>query len=128
MITLHDLDEAIKECEGKRNPTSSDCVKLAAYLTIKNEILKGEKPLKSFDFENLTAKIDAQNSNFENYSFSAMPTENPTINLKSGTEFAKKIKNKDLNKIIEEVDELLTALSALNPRVYDTFMRRISKN
>lgn len=34
MITERDLQEAIAECEGIRNPTSATCVKLAAYYSL----------------------------------------------------------------------------------------------
>ena len=38
MITEQDLQAAIAECEGVRNPTSNTCLKLAAYYTIKDKM------------------------------------------------------------------------------------------
>ena len=38
MITENDLQEAIAECEGVRNPTANTCLKLAAFYTIKDKL------------------------------------------------------------------------------------------
>ena len=38
MITEQDLQAAIAECKGQRNPTANTCIKLAAFYTIKNEL------------------------------------------------------------------------------------------
>ena len=38
MITEHDLQAAIAECQGKRNPDASTCIKLAAFYTIRNHL------------------------------------------------------------------------------------------
>ncbi len=38
MITEHDLQEAIAECQGKRNPDANTCIKLAAFYTIKEHL------------------------------------------------------------------------------------------
>ena len=35
MITEMDLQEAIAECQGKRNPNADTCIKLAAFYIIK---------------------------------------------------------------------------------------------
>lgn len=46
MITINDLDEAIAELQGRRSPTSTDCIKLAAYYTIRDN-LTPEKPAET---------------------------------------------------------------------------------
>ena len=38
MITEHDLQEAIAECQGKRNPDAKTCMMLAAFYTIRREM------------------------------------------------------------------------------------------
>ena len=38
MITEKDLQEAIAECQGERNPNANTCIKLAAFYTIRNEL------------------------------------------------------------------------------------------
>ena len=43
MITETDLQEAIAECQGQRNPNASTCIKLAAFYTIRRELFGEEK-------------------------------------------------------------------------------------
>ena len=50
MITLDDLEAAIAECEGERNPNANTCIKLAAYYTILNE-KQGKPPVYSYSAE-----------------------------------------------------------------------------
>lgn len=38
MITEHDLQEAIAECQGERNPNAQTCIKLAAFYTIRDHL------------------------------------------------------------------------------------------
>ncbi len=47
MITAQDLQEAIAECQGERNPNANTCIKLAAFLTIEREMY-GEPPEYSY--------------------------------------------------------------------------------
>lgn len=44
MITEKDLQEAIAECLGQRNPSTQTCIKLAAFYTIKNELFGSAEP------------------------------------------------------------------------------------
>ena len=43
MITEEELQEAIAECQGQRNPNANTCLKLASYLTILDH-QKAEEP------------------------------------------------------------------------------------
>ncbi len=43
MITEKDLQEAIAECKGTRNPNASTCIKLAAYYTILDNLYPKEE-------------------------------------------------------------------------------------
>lgn len=108
MITEHDLQEAIAECNGERNPNSNTCIKLAAFLTIKREMFGSsevEQPLP--------------------YSYSAPPDN--TLNYNSGTEFSNAIQGVDKDKLMSIMDELMTALQVVNPRLYDGVMREVMK-
>ena len=87
MITEQDLQEAIAECKGQRNPNSSTCIKLAAFLTIQKELFGHTEP-----------EVPPPPT----YSYSA-PIEN-TI----------------------EIDELMTTLEAVYPRLYDSVIRQLS--
>lgn len=73
MITERDLDEAIAECQGQPHPNSNTCIKLAAFLTIKNFMFGKE-----------------QTESVKNLTYSYTAPIRPTVSLDSGTPFAKK--------------------------------------
>ena len=102
MITVPDLEAAIAECQGQRNPNANTCIKLAAYYTILRN-MQGDEPK-----EQLPA-----------YSFAAQVT------LDSDTEFAQRVNSSDLQKVLEVIDDLMTALAVLNPKLYDSVMRKL---
>lgn len=108
MITEHDIQEAIAECNGERNPNANTCIKLAAFLTIKREMFGSkdeEQPLS--------------------YSYSAPPIDK--LDYDSGTEFSNAIQGVDINYLIPIVDELMSALQVTNPRLYAGVIRRIKE-
>ena len=96
MITEKDLLEAIAECQGERNPNANTCIKLAAYYTILREM-----------------------SPEPTYSFST------GIVYDSDTQFAKAIRGRTEDEIFPVMDELMTTLQVLNPRLYAGVMRKI---
>ena len=100
MITEQDLQEAIAECEGVRNPNANTCIKLAAFYTIRNELFRNQKsePVVS-------------------HSFSSGYT--------SESEFGKAIEGIDTNEIMKLMDELMDAVKVMNPRLYEAVMRKI---
>ena len=102
MITEHDLLEAIAECQGQRNPNANTCIKLAAYYTI---------------LEHLEPKE-------EGYSYSPPPV--PTVSrYTSDTEFGRAVEGKDLDELLPLIDEIMSALSVIQPRMYDAVMRKL---
>lgn len=102
MIREEDLKEAIAECQGQRNPNASTCIKLASYYIIQDHI-KPEEPVPQ-------------------YSFASAPEE---AAYDSGTEFSDRIQGMDINDVLAVMDELMTTLNALNPRLYDGVMSRL---
>lgn len=104
MIKEEDLLEAIAECQGQRNPNASTCMKLASYYIIQDHIggKQEEPPME--------------------YSFASGPEE---AAYDSGTEFSDKIKDMDMNDVLEVMDELMTTLSVINPRLYAGVMRKL---
>ena len=113
MITEHDLQEAILECQGKRNPDANTCIKLAAFYTIMDHL-----------FPDATKMIEPQPM----YSFSPEPAveETPTmIDYQSGTEFSRLIDGRDPAEIWPVVDDLVTAVQALHPRLYNSFIDQL---
>lgn len=107
MITEQDLEQAIAECQGERNPNANTCIKLAAFLTIKNELYgsKSETPT---------------------YSYAAMPKpiEKP-IAYSSDTEFGQAVEGMDYEELLPIMDELMSTLKVVHRRLYDAVMRRL---
>lgn len=104
MITVDDLKAAIAECQGERNPNAQTCMKLAAYYTILREL----EPEMSM------------------YSYTPAPIAvKETVDYYSETEFGREIDGKDMATVVKLLDELMTTLSAIQPRLYEGVMRRL---
>lgn len=99
MITEFDLQEAIAECEGERNPTSHTCIKLAAFLALQH-YMYGKKE------EEAPA-----------YSRAMGPGVRP-VEIEGDSEFANAVRGRDPSEILPVVAELMDALEVLNPRLY----------
>lgn len=107
MITEQDLMEAIAECQGQRNPNSSTCIKLASFYTILDHLKEG-----------------SERSELPRYSFSASP-EVEIITYQGDSEFADLIHGMEPNRVWEVVEELMTTLAVINPRLYNGIIRKI---
>lgn len=126
MITEKDLQEAIAECQGERNPNANTCIKLAAFYTIRDHLFPEEA-------EQLTKQpVSSQigDSGFEMpsaYSYAPPPDEvETTINYYSDTEFGRLIDGRKASEIWPVVDELVSeAVQTINPRLYAAFLRKI---
>lgn len=104
MITEQDLREAIAECQGTRNPNASTCIKLAAYYTILNNLTDKHEELPPLS-----------------YSFA----EGPEIPY-GKSDFSQITMTKGIEKVFPILDEMMDALSVLNPKLYDGVLRKIS--
>ena len=105
MITKKDLDSAIAECQGKRNPDARTCIMLAAFLTIKRELFVEEKD--------------------DGYSFAPAPVRN-MIEIDSDSEFARAIDGRDQSEIMPVMDELMDTIRIIQPRLYDAVMLKLA--
>lgn len=118
MITLQDLNSAIAECQGERNPNANTCIKLAAFYTIRQEMFGGE------------AKPEAAPV-LSGYSTQAAPgpaaqeQAETTIDFDSGSEFSRAIDGRDAYSVWTIMDELMEVLNATNPRLFNGVMRKI---
>ena len=111
MITEKDLQEAIAECQGVRNPNASICIKLAAFYIIQ---------------EHLYGKQEQTTDPAPAYSYATKPEPvETTIDYYSDTEFAQAIDCRNAADIWPVIDELMTVLQATNPRLYAGVMRKI---
>lgn len=111
MITEKDLQEAILECLGQRNPNRDTCMALAAFYTIQDHMYPQED--KKFE---------------PSYSFAPPPTEIPTdetVGNYGSSEFLQAINGKNPSKMWTVMDELMDTLLVVNKRVYDSIMRKI---
>lgn len=105
MITVNDLDAAIAECQGQRNPNANTCLKLAAYYTIRREMQE----------------------DIPRYSYAPAPVEQAetTINYDSGSEFSQAVYGRGSAEVWPVIDEAMTALQVVNPRLYAGIMRKL---
>lgn len=114
MITEKDLQEAIAECQGERNPDARTCIKLAAYYTILNNLNHSEQD--------------------SGYSYAATPitpvveTYEKYIDYQRDTEFSRLIDGKEAVKVWEVMDELMQSLRLIIPQLYSGTMQKIKRN
>lgn len=111
MITKQDLKAAIAECEGERNPNANTCIKLAAFYTIREHLFG--KPIQQ-----------------TGYSFASEPSESPqaeVVSYDSGTEFSQVIDGRPVDEVMEVMDDLMTTLHVVNPRLYAGVMRKFEE-
>lgn len=98
MITVDDLDSAIAECMGQKNPNANTCMKLASYLTIKKSMTEPE----------------AERIPQRSYSFAAAETE-----------FEKKISAMPFEQVVKLFSEVMETLQVINPAFHSAIMRKL---
>lgn len=111
MITRQDLEEAIAECQGQRDPNANTCIKLAAFYTIRDAMF-GEKVV--------------QPSSEQGYSRSPAPIESSeTLERYGDSEFLEVVEGKCPEDVMLVMDELMETMQVLQPRIYDSVLRKI---
>lgn len=111
MITENQLNEAIAEMQGQRNPNASTCLKLASYYTIKNELFPKEQP------QMITSS----------YSFASPPASGQnTIDYVSDTDFGKSVTGKNADDVMSKLDEVMAGLFVINPPLYKKILRELA--
>lgn len=112
MITENDLREAIAECQGQRNPNANTCIKLASLYTILDHVKKGE---------------DTQMAKMVNVSPRSFATGKISYNGRS--EFGQVVNGKEVNAVLSVMDELMSTLEEMIPKLYNGVLNRLnSKN
>ena len=108
MIRLDDLQEAIAECEGQKNPNANTCMMLAAFYTIKRELFgETEQPPV--------------------YSYAAEPERRAEgITYTSDSEFGQIVTGKDPERVMEIIDEMLGIIQGMSPRLYTAVLQKIA--
>lgn len=108
MIRESDLQEAIAECEGQRNPNANTCLKLAAYYTIRDHLeAQGNAPV------------------LPGRSYAPEPPQPETIQWEGDSEFARTIRGLPVSYIMPIMDELMEAVQVLQPRLYAGVIRKL---
>lgn len=116
MITEQALQEAIAECQGERNPNANTCLKLASYYTIRNELFGNSDKLAHV----------ADNATAHAYSYAPPPEAvESTISYSSDTEFGRLVGGRNPDEVWPVVDELISVVQALNPRLYKAFIQKL---
>lgn len=106
MITVDELKAAIAEMQGERNPNAQTCIKLAAYYTILNE-LQGKPDIIG-------------------YSSAPTPSVSETVDYYSETEFGRLVQDKPIKDVMAVMDELISVISAIQPRLYSGVIRKLN--
>lgn len=115
MITDKDLQEAIAECQGVRNPNANTALKLAALYVIHDHLFGGEQ-----------CKARETDKAMSAYSFAPANDSNAeTVILNSGTDFANAATGKRTADVMPVMDELMDLLKGLNKPLYNAVMRKI---
>ncbi len=108
MITRQDLEAAIAECQGKRDPDAKTCMMLAAFYTIRREMYGEES--------------EAVQS-----SYSYAPAQDlKGVYIKSDSEFAKMVDGMDLDEFLLIIDELMSTIKIIQPRLYNAVMDKFA--
>lgn len=108
MITEHDLAEAIAECEGERDPNANTCLKLAAFYIIKDKMYPTKQEMRE--------EVMNEQPLYMNYSRSF---ENEQ------SEFRQAIRSIDSEQFLSIMDELMTTLKVIMPKLYDGVMQKL---
>ena len=109
MITEKDLQEAIAECQGQRNPNANTCIKLAAFYTIRRELFGEEKEAVQLP----------------GYAYAMQTESEPMILNDSDSEFARAIDGRPQAEIWPLMDEMMDTIHAIHPRLYSAVMDRL---
>ena len=101
MITEDNLKEAIAECQGVRSPNANTCVKLASYYTILDH-MQNQTPTPSYSY-----------------------SPGDVVLYSSDSEFSQAINGRDTHEVWQVIDELMSTLQVLHPKLYNSVMRRL---
>lgn len=122
MITEKDLQEAIAECEGQRKPGANTCLKLAAFYTIKNQLYPDNKETAYMPEPVYQSAYPVMP---QGGYMAAGDIKKDVVDYDSGSDFSEAIKGKNAADMWGIMDELMDAVFATNPRLYESVMRKI---
>lgn len=103
MIKESDVREAIAEMQGQKNPNANTCIKLAAYYTILDHVTE-QRPV---EYDQLSSGASG------------------VIDYLGDSEFARAVNGRKIGDIWPVIDELMSTLQVLHPRLYSGVLSRI---
>lgn len=112
MLCENDLVCKISEYRYKETITESDCVKLAAFLTIRDCLYPQEYDDQQYSFADAPEETQV---------------EKATVDYDSDKEFFAIANGMDTNKVWKVVDELMETLQVINPRLYAGVIRKLQE-
>ena len=104
MISEKDLQEAIAECQGVRNPNANTCIKLAAYYTILQYMHKDET-MQSFEFPHYS-------------------TASNGIEINVANPFLDELNGKDPKAVWLLIAEFADTISVIEPKLYRAMLQK----
>lgn len=104
MISVSEIEKAITNCQGDRNPDANTCIKLAAYYVILDH-------------------IDAKAKSLSRMSFASEPVEKVRFN--GNSEFSEVIQGLKASDVIAVMDDLMDAVQGLMPRLYTATIEKL---
>lgn len=110
MITKDDLQAAIAECQGRRNPDAATCIKLAAYYTI---------------MDSMFPRAPEMMGSGSQPQYSYAPAPEAAVQIESKSDFAGLINGRSQRDVWPVLDELMDTLRMLQPRLYDAVMQKL---
>lgn len=111
MITREDLEAAIAECNGRRNPDAGTCIKLAAFYTIRDNLFPETPEMMGYGTQ-------------EGQSFAPAPEASRTLDVDGKSEFTEAVRGRKLEEVWPIIDELMLTLQVIQPRLYNAVMER----
>lgn len=119
MIREDDLREAIAEMQGQKNPNAQTCIKLAAYYTILDHIT-GKEPGTSLEGAGSDPGPIPAYGEMSSYSAGGS-----AIEYQGESDFAKAINGRDPSDVWPVIDELMTTIQVIHPRLYTGVMAKL---
>lgn len=113
MLNLQEIEEAIAELEAGKT-SFGVCARLADLYAVRDH-LRGDTP----------------QTYTQDYSFAATPPKTSalpdTYNMYADSEFLEAVEGKDADEAWRVVDDLMDTLRVVNPRVYDSVLRKMKE-
>ncbi len=106
MITEKELMDAIYQCE-KEPVTQSKIARLADFYIVYDHLFGEPIEDRGYSYENRVEKS--------------------IIQTNSDTEFLRLVNGKDINSVLDVMQELMEAVKILQPRMYDSVLTKIQE-